>query len=69
MKHQRNFNNNLKVLRAKRDITQAELAYALGVTRKTVNTIERGKFIPSTLLAIKMAKYFNVSVEDIFFIE
>jgi putative transcriptional regulator len=61
--------NNLKVLRAKLDITQEELAAAIGVTRKTINTIERGRFTPSTILALKLAKYFNLPVENIFYLE
>ncbi len=59
-------NNRLKVLRAERDLTQADLALAVGVSRKTINTIERGVFIPSTLLALKIAQAFGVRVEDIF---
>jgi putative transcriptional regulator len=48
------------------DWTQEELAHRIGVTRKTVNTIENGVFIPSTYLALKMARAFGVPVEDIF---
>ena len=58
--------NTLKVQRARLDWTQEELAHRIGVTRKTVNTIENGVFIPSTYLALKMARAFGVSVEDIF---
>ena len=58
--------NTLKVQRARMDWTQEELAHRIGVTRKTVNTIENGVFIPSTYLALKMARAFGVSVEDIF---
>jgi putative transcriptional regulator len=58
--------NTLKVQRARRDWTQEELAHRIGVTRKTVNTIENGVFIPSTYLALKMARAFEVPVEDIF---
>ncbi|HUX53329.1 MAG TPA: helix-turn-helix transcriptional regulator [Williamwhitmania sp.] len=61
--------NWLKVERAKRNITQADLANALNVSRQTINSIELGKFIPSTVLALRLAKYFNVKVEDIFFLE
>lgn len=49
-----------------RNISQEELAIAIGVTRKTINTIETGKFVPSTIIALKIARYFKVSVEDIF---
>ena len=48
------------------DWTQEALAQKVGVTRKTINTIENGKFIPSTYLAIKIAQVFDVTVEDIF---
>lgn len=58
--------NRLKVLRAERDLTQAELADRVGVTRKTINTVERGVFVPSTELALKMARTLRVSVEEIF---
>lgn len=58
--------NRLKVLRAERDWTQAELAERVGVTRKTINTVERGVFVPSTLLALKLAREFGVPVEDVF---
>jgi len=61
--------NWLKVERAKRNLTQAELAKALNVSRQTINSIELGKFIPSTVLALRLANYFNVKVEDIFFLE
>ena len=43
-----------------------ELAVAIGVTRKTINTVETGKFIPSTVLALRIARYFGVPVEEIF---
>lgn len=58
--------NMLKVQRAMKDWTQEELARRVGVTRKTINTIETGKFVPSTYLALKMARAFEVSVEDLF---
>ncbi len=61
--------NNLKVYRAKFSLTQEELAVKAGVTRKTINTIENGVFIPSALLAIKIANVFNETVENIFYIE
>ena len=56
----------LKVLRAERDWTQANLADELGVTRQTVNAIEKGKFDPSLPLAFKIARLFKSSIEDIF---
>jgi putative transcriptional regulator len=58
--------NTLRVQRAIRDITQEELAAAVGVTRKTINTIENGVYTPSTALALRMARYFGVPVEEIF---
>jgi len=64
-----NLKNNIKVFRAKRNITQRELAEEIGVTRKTINTIETGKFVPSTVLAIKIARYFDTNVETIFELE
>ncbi|MBP8849648.1 MAG: helix-turn-helix transcriptional regulator [Breznakibacter sp.] len=61
--------NWVKVERAKRNITQAELADALGVSRQTINSMELNKFVPSTVLALRIAHYFNVRVEDIFFLD
>ena len=59
--------NRLKVLRAERDWTQADLANALDVSRQTANAIEKGKFDPSLPLAFKIARLFTLPVEDIFF--
>lgn len=58
--------NRLKVLRAERDWTQADLAKALEVSRQTVNAIETGKYDPSLPLAFKIAKLFEKQIEDIF---
>ena len=58
--------NRLKVLRAERDWTQAQLASELEVSRQTVNAIEKGKFDPSLPLAFKAARLFGMSIEDIF---
>ncbi|MDW3196530.1 MAG: helix-turn-helix transcriptional regulator [Cytophagales bacterium] len=58
--------NTIKVERAKRDMTQAELALIVGVSRKTINTIETGKFIPSTITAFRIAKAFELKVEEVF---
>ena len=56
----------LKVYRAMRDITQEELAQAVGVTRQTIISIERGNYNPSLELAFKIARHFGVKIEDIF---
>jgi putative transcriptional regulator len=61
--------NTIKVQRAIKNLTQEQLAELVGVTRKTINTIERGKYVPSTLLALKMAKVLEVTVEDLFMID
>jgi putative transcriptional regulator len=58
--------NRLKVLRAERDWTQANLADELGVSRQTINAIEKEKFDPSLPLAFKVARLFELSIEDIF---
>lgn len=58
--------NRLKVYRAMEDWTQEELARRVNVTRKTINTIENGKYVPSTYLALKMAAAFGATVEDLF---
>ena len=58
--------NTIKVERAKKDWTQAELADRIGVSRQAINAIETGKFFPSTVLALKMAKVFDTTVETIF---
>lgn len=59
-------NNRLKVLRAERNWTQADLAQALDVSRQTVNAIETGKFDPSLPLAFKLARVFGQPIEAIF---
>ena len=58
--------NRLKVLRAERDWTQAQLAEKLQVSRQTINAIEKGKFDPSLPLAFRAARLFGLSIEDIF---
>jgi putative transcriptional regulator len=60
--------NRLKVLRAERDLSQAQLAEALKVSRQTINAIETGKYDPSLPLALKIAKLFRQPVEGIFFL-
>jgi putative transcriptional regulator len=59
-------NNRIRVLRAEKRMSQGELADAIGVSRKTISTIEVGRFVPSTVIALKLARYFDVSVEDVF---
>ena len=61
--------NKLKIQRAIHDITQDDLAKRISVSRQTINTIESGKYIPSTALALKMAKTFGISVEELFQLE
>jgi putative transcriptional regulator len=61
--------NTIKVERAINNLTQADLANLLKVSRQTVNAVETGKFIPSTVLALKIAKIFGKTVEEIFFLE
>lgn len=58
--------NQLKVLRASQNLTQAQLAEALEVSRQTINAIEKGKFDPSLSLAFKMSKLFDLPIESIF---
>lgn len=61
--------NNLKRCRFDRDdMSQEALAEAVGVTRQTILSIEKGKFVPSTLLALKLAKFFNKPLEEIFYL-
>ncbi len=50
------------------EMSQEDLANAIGVTRQTIHSIEKGKFVPSALLAFKIAKYFNKKVDEIFFV-
>lgn len=58
--------NRLKELRAERNLTQSELAERIGVSRKTINTVENGVFVPSTILALKLAAALGKKVEEIF---
>ena len=58
--------NRLKVLRAERDWTQAQLAAELEVSRQTINALEKGKFDPSLPLAFKAARLFDMTIEEIF---
>jgi len=61
--------NNIKRCRFDHDdMSQEALASAVGVTRQTIHSIEKGKFVPSTLLALKIARFFNKPFEEVFFI-
>lgn len=61
--------NNLKIQRAIANITQAQLAEKIGVSRQTINAIEAGKYVPSTVLALKISKLFDKPVNEIFELE
>ena len=61
--------NNIKVQRAVHDMTQQELADRVGVSRQTINAVELGKYVPSTVLAMKVAAVFCKSVNEIFTLE
>lgn len=58
--------NTVRVERAILDITQQDLAVAVGVSRQTINSIESGKYVPSTVLALKIARYFKKPTDSIF---
>jgi putative transcriptional regulator len=58
--------NRLREERARRDLTQAQLAELVGVSRKTINTVENGVFVPSTVLALRLAKALGTTVEALF---
>ena len=61
--------NRLKEARSEAGLTQAELAVRAGVSRKTINTVENGVFVPSTVLALALARALNCSVERLFFLQ
>jgi putative transcriptional regulator len=61
--------NRIRMYRAMHEVTQETLAQDLGVTRQTVLAIEKGKYDPSLLLAYKMARYFNVAIDEIFLLD
>ena len=58
--------NKIKVFRAMHDLTQEDLAVAIGVTRQTILAIEKGKYVPSLDLAFRISRHFNVNVEEVF---
>lgn len=59
-------NNRLEEIRKQREITQEELASALEVSRQTISSLEKGRYNPSIILAFKIARYFNMQIEEIF---
>lgn len=61
--------NTIKVERAKKDMTQQDLAEKVQVSRQTINSIEAGKYVPSTVLALKIARVFETALEEIFELE
>lgn len=61
--------NSIKVERAKKNITQAELAKLVKVSRQTINAIELGKYVPSTVLALRLASIFNIEMSELFTLE
>jgi len=61
--------NNIRVERAIKNITQGELAEQVGVSRQTINTIESQKYVPSTVLALKIARVFGKPLEEVFMLE
>lgn len=61
--------NTIKVERAKLNMTQQDLAEKIGVSRQTINSVESQKYIPSTVLALKIAKVFNTKVDELFQLE
>lgn len=61
--------NTIKVERAKMGISQTDLAEKVSVSKQTIHSVETGRFVPSTVLALKIARYFNVPLESIFELE
>ena len=61
--------NNIRVERAIKNITQDDLAKLVGVSRQTINAMESGKYVPSTVLSLKISKVFDKKLEEIFFLE
>lgn len=61
--------NHIRVERARHNLTQEQLADLVGVTRKTINTVETGKFIPSTVLALKLARALRTRADELFYLD
>ena len=64
--HRETLHNRIRVFRAEHRLSQGDLAELIGVSRKTISTIEVGRFVPSTIIALQLARQFNVPVEEIF---
>ena len=58
--------NHIRTYRTQKGVTQEELAHAVGVSRQTIISIEKGNYVPSVMLALNIAKFFNVRVEELF---
>jgi putative transcriptional regulator len=65
---ERRLGNRLKEIRTARELTQTDLAARVGVSRKTINTVENAVFVPSTILALTLAKVLKTTVEELFFV-
>lgn len=61
--------NEVRQLRATKQLSQGDLAHALGVSRQTINSIETGRYTPSLPMAIALARYFGMKVEEIFYVD
>ena len=61
--------NNIEAIRKERNIRQEDFAKALGVSRQTISSLENGRYNPSILLAFKIAKYFDMTIEEVFLFE
>jgi len=64
--HRETLHNRIRVFRAEHRLSQGDLAELIGVSRKTISTIEVGRFVPSTIIALQLARQFDVPVEEIF---
>lgn len=69
LRNQLKINNKINVLRAEKKVTQQALADAVGVTRATINAIEKGNYNPSLELAFRLSKFFSADIQNIFFLE
>ncbi len=61
--------NRIEIIRKEREILQDEMAKAMGVSRQTISSLENGRYNPSIMLAYKIAKYFGMTIEDVFIFE